>query len=120
MSLYFMNIYAAAGVTSVAALCAVITNRFRNVPAGSFAIAGGVVPWLMIALLFLFDFGSRLPAPAILGLFCIGPLLLVALLCYSYEESGMSRNLSVAASGVGVVSGIGFALFLGYPFLLGD
>lgn len=107
-------------MTLAAAICAMRVNRFRNVPAGSFAAAGGIVPWLIIATLFLFHSGSRLPALAILGLFSVGPLFLLALVVYSFEESSVSRNRSVAASGVGAVAGIGFAFILGYPFLLID
>lgn len=120
MEPYLVKICAAAVIASIAAICASAVNRFRNVPAGSFAVAGGVIPWLIIATLFLFHSGSRLPALTILGLFSIGPLFLLALLVYSSEESSVSRNLSVAASGVGVVAGIAFAVILGYPFFVSD
>lgn len=118
MEPYLVKIFSAAGITSAAAICAAAINGFRNAPAGSFACAGGIVPWLIIGTLFLFHPGSRLPAPALLGLFSIGPLFILALVFYSSEESSMSRNLSLAASGVGAGAGICFAVILGYPFLL--
>ena len=116
MESYLVKIYATAGMASVAAICAAVINRFRNVPAGSFAVAGGVIPWLIIATLFFFHSGSRLPVLTILGLFSVGPLFLLAFVFYSFEESSVSRNIAAAASVVGMIAGVSSSVILAYPF----
>ena len=51
MDPYFAKIYATAGITSTAATSALAMSRFRNASAGGSALAGGFVPWLIIAML---------------------------------------------------------------------
>ncbi|HET6406286.1 MAG TPA: hypothetical protein VFG14_00260 [Chthoniobacteraceae bacterium] len=115
MDAYLMKICATAGMASVAAICATVINRFRNVPAGSFAVAGGVVPWFIIATLFFFHSDSRLPALTIVGLFSVGPLFLLAFVFYSFEESSVSRNIAATASMVGMIAGVRLSAVLAYP-----
>ena len=114
MDPYLAKIYATAGIASTAAICASALNRFRNVPAGSFALAGGIVPWIIIAMLYHWPNAAAL----FLGLVIIGPLFLVAFVFYSYEEPTAMRNVAAAVTIVGMSAGITFSIFLGYPLLL--
>ena len=99
------------------AICAAAINRFHNLPAAAFALAGGIVPWLIIGVVFRW---SHFTAPTIAALFSVGPLFLLAFLFYSFEEPGATRNIAAAFTIGGMIAGIIFCGLLGFPFLVSD
>jgi hypothetical protein len=115
MDPFLIKIFTTAGIASTAAICAMAIDRFRNVPAGCFALAGAVVPWLVIAILFRW---SHFNSVTLVAFFCIVPLFLLAFLCYSFEEPSTTRNIAAAATVGGGVSAIIFCAFIAYPFLM--
>lgn len=116
MDPYLVKIYTAAGMASGAAIFAVLSDRLRNVPAASFAFAGGILPWLTVALLFRWPNGIALT----LGLIWPGPLFLMALLFYSFAEPSFTRSTAIACTAVGLFAGLSFSAFVAYPFLVSN
>lgn len=116
MEPFLIKVYTSAGIALIAAICATAINRFRDVPAGCFALAGGAMPWVIIAMLYCWPNHTAIQ----LGLPCSVSLFLFALLFYSSEEPGATRNIAIAVAIVGMCAGMAFGGFLGYPFLLGE
>jgi hypothetical protein len=116
MDTYFANTLTAAGIASGAAILATIGDGFRNILAASFAVAGGGMPWLVVALLFHWPSNIAL----LVALFSIAPLFLMALFFYSLGKPGFARSMAVAMMAVGVFSSLIFSALVGYPFLVSD
>src|SRR4051794_37578367 len=95
-----VKIYATAGIASAAAICAPAIDKFRNVPAGIFALGGGIVPWLVIAMVFQ---RSRFTGFPLTPPLCIGPLFVLSFLFYSFVESSATRNTAAAITVVGLL-----------------
>ena len=115
MEPFLIKIYTTAGITFATAICATTINRFRNVPAGCFALAGGTMPWVIIVMAYRWLNYTAV----LLGLASIVSLFLFALFFYSYEEPGAMRNIAIGVTIVGMCAGITFGVFFGYPLLLG-
>ena len=114
MEPFLLQIYGAAGITSAAAISASAIDRFRIAPAAAFALAGGAMPWINIAMLY----HSPNDTALLLGLVSIVPLFLVACLFYSSEEHSTRRNMTCAVTILGLIVGITFCVFIGGPLLL--
>jgi len=67
METILFNLYVSAGVASVAAIVVPLINRFRNPLACAFATGAAIMPWLVIAMLFLWPNSSVL----LVGLPCV-------------------------------------------------
>ena len=109
MELAALAILGTGVIASTAAIVASTINRFRKVAAGSFALAGGVVPWLFLAMLqeWIPNFTVLWP----IGIFGSGPLFLVAFFLYGLGERTPMRGVAAGASLVGMFAGIGFSAF---------
>jgi len=119
-------------VASAAGIVAAAINRLRKVAAGTFALAGGLVPWLVPATLhgwipssgLLSVIGpigsdpllhSWIPSADLLlrlGQFGSGPLFLVAFFLYVLGERTPRRGFAAGASLVGMFAGIGVSAFV--------
>ena len=97
-------------LASSAAIVAVAIDKFRKIVAGSFALAGGMVPPLSFAL-----WHDWIPESNILwaiSIFGSGPLLLIAFFLYEFSKCMPSRGVAASASLVGTMAGMGFSAFL--------
>lgn len=111
----FIELLVTAGAVSVASACAPIVDKFRNLPAASCAIAGGVLPWLTIAALFHWPTVTWL---ALLSLVFMASSFLFAIFFYAAEESVKRRTAALAAIAVASCAAIYFDVLIGYPLLL--
>ena len=110
MELAALAILGTGGIASAAAIVAVAINRLRKVAAGIFALAGGIVPWLFLAMM-----KGWIPSSSLLsvvGIFGGGPLFLVAFFLYGLGERTPRRGFAAGASLVGMFAGIGFSVFV--------
>ena len=105
----------AASTASIASICATTITRFRNAPAAAFALAGGILPWFILAML---GRGFSFPRILSLGLVCIVSLFLLAIFFFSLDDPSRTRNVVVAVTVVGLCGGVYFASLLGYGLLL--
>ncbi|MEO5916171.1 MAG: hypothetical protein ABIS50_18180 [Luteolibacter sp.] len=105
MNAGFTPILLSAGMMSVAAIYAVTVDRFRNRRASTMALAGGVMPWVVIASLL-----GWLPAQYVLWPFALyGGLLLFAQSLLGYWLGPRFPNWEKASYAmlVGVLGGLG-------------
>lgn len=115
MDIYLIKIYAAAGVASVAAIGAMVVDRFRNALANIFALGAAILPWCMVAALFQ---GPGL-AMLLVGLSGIVSLFLFALLFYSYDAPGARRTFAVVMLAMlGLAAALYFSGIIIFPFLV--
>ena len=110
MELAALAILVTGGIASAAAIVADAINRLRKVAAGIFALAGGVVPWLFLAMLHEWIPSSTLLS--VIGIFGSGPLFLVAFFLYGMGEATPRRGVAAGASLVGMFAGIGYSAFV--------
>jgi hypothetical protein len=103
-------IYGSGGVASASAMVALAAGGFTKPAAAVFAVAGGVVPWLFIAM-----WSNQIPSSTLgsaVSLFGSGPLFLLAFFLYGIGAPARGRGIAAAASLVGMFAGFGFSLFL--------
>ena len=110
-----IKLLTAAGVASAAAVFAPAINKFRNVPAGSCALLGAVLPWLLFAVVHRWPISGSL---ALLGLTLFVSSFLFALLFYSVEEASTARTIAIGAMTVAICASIYLCAFLAYGILL--
>ena len=110
-----IKLLTAAGVASTAAVSAIAINKFRNVPAGSCALLGAVLPWLLYAIASRWSISGSV---ALLGLTLLVSSFLFALVFYSAEEASITRTIAIGAITVAVCVSIYLCTFIAYGILL--
>ena len=110
-----IKILTAVGVASAAAAFAPAINKFRNVPAGSCALLGAVLPWLLYAIASRWSISGSV---ALLGLTLFVSSFLFALLFYSVEEASTTRTIAIGAMTVAICASIYLCAFVAYGVLL--
>ena len=110
-----IKILTAAGVASAAAVFAPAINKFRNVPAGSCALLGAVLPWLLFAMLYRWPTSSSL---ALVGLVLFVSSFLFALFFYSVEEASPTRTIALGVISVAICASIYLGVFVACGILL--
>ncbi len=113
MEVVLFKIFASAGVATVAVITASLINRFRNPLACTFAAGSAVMPWLVIAVLYLWPNRTVL----LLGMSCFISLFLFTIYFYSADDPGKRRIMTVAFATLGLCSALYFCAILLYPIL---
>ena len=99
----------------MAAVCAPVINRFRNMPAAGCALLGAVLPWVMFAMLHRWPTAGSL---ALLSLALIVSSFLFALFFYLGEAPCARRATTLGAIIVAACAALYLGVLVGYPLLL--
>ena len=103
-------IFGAAGISTIAAIVAVSSDRFSKRSAGIVSLSAGAVPWLFFAM--WHDYIASSTWLSIVSIFGCAPLFLVSFFLYGTGDPNRMRGIAAGACIVGMFSGLGFSIVL--------
>lgn len=103
-------IFGAAGISTIAAVVAVSSNRFSKRSAGIVSLAAGAVPWLFFAMWQNYIASSTWLS--VVSIFGCAPLFLVSFFLYGTGDPTRMRGIAAGACIAGMFSGLGFSIVL--------